>query len=111
MTVETRDKGGIKIVGVEGELRGEDTTLVKCVTDLLVTHGTRVILDLGHVPYMNSSGLGTLVRLVAQANTQECRVVLANLTPFIAGAMNTSQLDRFFEIFPTSDDALRTLSK
>ena len=111
MTVETRDHEGIKIVRPFGELRGEDTMLVKCVTDLLTSPGNRVVLDLGDVPFMNSAGLGTLVRIVAQANTQECRVVLANLSPFIAGAMNTTQLDRFFEIYATTEDATRKLSK
>jgi anti-sigma B factor antagonist len=109
MTIDTRDHGGIKIVRPYGDLRGEDAALIKCVTDLLTGPGTRVVLDLRNVPFMNSAGLGTLVRLVAQANTQECRVVLADLTPFIAGALNATGLDRFFEIIPTTDDAIRKL--
>ncbi len=111
MTFETRDHAGIKIVRLHGELRGDDTTaLVEQVTDLLTGPRSRIILDLGNVPFMNSAGLGTLVRLVAQGNTQESRVVLTNLSPFIAGALNTTRLDRFFEICPTTDEALRKLS-
>ncbi len=108
MTIDIHDHAGVHIVRLMGEL-GEDSGLREAVTDLLAQRGARVLIDLAAVPFVNSSGLGDLVRVTAQANVQESRVVLAGLTPFVGGVIETTQLDRFFEICPTAEDGLRRL--
>lgn len=110
MTVEIRDQAGIKLVRLHGELTDdEEGDFVEAVTNLLTGPGVRILIDLAEVPFMNSSGLGELVRVTAQANIQEAQVVLANLSPFVEGVLQTSQLDRFFEICPSTEEALARL--
>ncbi len=108
MTIDIHDHNGVHIVRLMGEL-GEDSGIVDAVTNLLERRGARVLIDMSGVPFINSTGLGDLVRLTAQANVQEGRVVLAHLTPFVAGVMETTQLSRFFETCPTSEEALARL--
>jgi anti-sigma B factor antagonist len=62
--------------------------------------GTRLILDLSGAPRINSAGIGNLVALVADANTQRSRVTMCGLTPFVAGVMSVTKLDSYFEIAP-----------
>ena len=112
MTVDIKDQAGIKIVRLRGELTGgREGDFVEAVTDLFTGPGVRVLLDLADVPFINSTGLGELVRVNAQANIQEGRVVLVNPSPFVAGVLNTTQLDRFFETSPTTEDALARLAQ
>jgi anti-sigma B factor antagonist len=110
MTIDVSDRAGIKIVRLTGELRsGIDDEFVPTVTGLLAGRGTRVVLDLTHVPLISSTGLGDLVRVNAQANVQESRVVLCELSPFVAGVLQTTRLDRFFEVCGTLDEAIALL--
>lgn len=110
MNVYIHDRDGVKIVQVHGELVGDEVGgFVEAVTNLLNGPGMRIVIDLAGVPFMNSTGLGALVRVTAQANIQEGHVVLARLSPFVDGVLQTSQLDRFFDTCRTMDDALARL--
>lgn len=110
MTFETEARSGAHIIRLHGELAGETMgDFVEAVTDLLSSPGARIVLDMHDVPFMRSDGMGILVRVTAQANVQEGRIILAAPSPFVAGALNTTRLDRFFEICPTVDDALKKL--
>jgi anti-sigma B factor antagonist len=110
MTFETEDRASIKIIRLHGELRGDELRgFVEHVTNLLTGPRSRIILDLGDVPFMNSTALGQFVRVVAQANVQESRVVLGGLSPFVEGVLSATRLNRFFEVYRTTDEALRKL--
>jgi anti-sigma B factor antagonist len=110
MRLNTEDRGGIKLVTLSGELRGDPPgEFIAAVSDLLAGPGSRVVLDLGAVRYINSSGLGELVRVAAQANVQEGRVVLANPSAFLSGMLEATQLNRFFEIAPSAAAAIQRL--
>jgi anti-anti-sigma factor len=115
MTINVEDHGGIKLVRLRGELRGEgsgqsDIDLIETVTDLLARPRAAIVLDLAGVSYMNSAGLGELVRLAAQANVQEARLVLASPSPYVAGVLEATKLDRFFETRHTAEEALQSLA-
>jgi anti-anti-sigma factor len=70
------------------------------------TSGARLVLDLSGVPRINSPGIGNLVALVADANTQGSRVVLCSLTPFVTGVMAVTKLDQFFELAGSVEEAV-----
>ena len=72
--------------------------------------GTRLILDLSKSERINSSGLGQLVLLVADANTRSSRVVLAACSPFISEVLRQSKLDRYFDVAESVAGALDRLS-
>jgi anti-anti-sigma factor len=110
MTFETADHAGVQIIHLHGELSGDlMADFVAHVTNLVSAARARIILELSDVPFMNSTALGQLVRVVAQANVQEGRVVLARPSAFVEGVLNTTRLDRFFETFPTAGEALRKI--
>ena len=77
---------------------------------LVGQQGTKLILDLSDAKRVNSAGLSHLVMLVTNANTNSSRVVLAACSPFIAGVLNRSKLDQFFEVVESVDEAVQRLS-
>jgi anti-sigma B factor antagonist len=109
MKIECESQGQATVIRLSGEFVGAQPELIAAVTDLLTRPGAAVVLDLSGVPYMNSTGLSELVRITAQANIQEGRIVLTQPSAFVEGVLQTSKLDRFFEVTPTVDDALRCL--
>lgn len=110
MTIDHQQQAGVHILKLDGQLGDpEALELVDAVSGVLTGPGAKVVLDLANVPYVNSSGLGGLVRTVAQANLQEQRVVLARPSSFFTGLLSVTHLDRFFEVFPTIEDAIQAI--
>src|SRR5262245_874143 len=68
--------------------------------------GTRLIIDLAGSPRINSAGIGNLVALTADANTNESRIVLCNAQTFVSMVISITKLDKFFTIAPNLDAAI-----
>lgn len=111
MNVEVEDLDGIKVVHVTGELTGGDTdALIEAVSNLLSDRQASIALDLAGVSFVNSAGLGDLVRLKAQANVQEARLIIANPSAYLRGVLEMTKLDKFLEAVDTVEEAIRTLT-
>ena len=110
MQVDVNEIGNTAIVRLTGDLTGgSNNIMVQTLISLFDRGVNRVVLDMSHVPFVGSLGIGDLVRVTTQANTQGGRVILAGITPFVAGVLNTTKLDKFFEIRGTADEALAVL--
>jgi len=73
---------------------GQLKELVKPV--IAAGHG-RILIDLGDVQHLDSSGLGTLVGLKASAiSAGYCRLELVNLTPRVADLLRITKLTQLF---------------
>lgn len=80
---------GRLVAGNAGELKG--------VVHPLIPLGRRIIVDLGDVSHVDSSGLGTMVGLKASAIRQGyCILEFANLTPRILELLRVTNLTQLF---------------
>jgi anti-anti-sigma factor len=112
MKIEIEDRAGIKILHLQGELDADEgLALVREVTEALDGRGARAVIDMAAVGSINSAGISAIVRVKAQANTQEQTVVFANPSPLVSGVLATSKLDKFLEIHLTVDEAVRHLQE
>lgn len=60
--------------------------------------GARIVLDLAGSPRVSSPGIGNLVALTADANTNAGLIVLCNIQPYVEMVIKITKLDRFFTI-------------
>lgn len=74
--------------------------------EITATARERVILDLGKVEFLDSSGLGAVVAAMKQLGPG-CRLDLARLTPTVDKVFRMTRMDRIFRIYPSTGDALR----
>jgi anti-sigma B factor antagonist len=58
----------------------------------------RLMVDLSGVPYMDSSGVGTLVEVFRRVTAYRGKMVLFGLTPRVRSVFEITKLDRFFTI-------------
>lgn len=65
----------------------------------------RMVVDLAKVPYMDSSGVATLVEAMQLARKQSTRLVLSAMQPKVRSIFEIARLDRVFTIVATLDDA------
>ena len=73
--------------------------------DLTTTPSERVVLDLSHVEFLDSSGLGAVVGSMKQLGRAR-RLDLAGLTPTVEKVFRITRMDRVFRIFPDTDTAI-----
>ena len=94
-----KDQHGNAVTTVKchGKLVAETATEMKGVVHPLIPLGGRIIVDLGDVSHLDSSGLGTLVGLKASAIRQGyCILEFANLTPRIIELLRITNLTQLF---------------
>lgn len=111
MRIRIRDVEGIKVLDVEGKmLRGEgDTLLQQSITDLIDDGYDHLIVNLSGVPYIDSSGLGELVRSFTLVRRLGGKVGLTNLSPRIIDLLTITKLSTVFDTYETDEDAVRAM--
>ena len=77
--------------------------------DLTTTQSERVVLDLSHVEFLDSSGLGAVVGSMKQLGRAR-RLDLAGLTPTVEKVFRITRMDRVFRIFPDTKTAIEDVA-
>lgn len=70
-----------------------------------MSDGTNVLLDLGRMVHIDSSGLGVLVQILQKAKSGGGKMVIAALQPGPKIVFDITKVSRVFEIVPTVADA------
>jgi len=64
-----------------------------------------VLLNMSQVDFINSSGLGTLVSTLKIVRTNNGRILLSSLAPYVQEIFEITQLSHIFEIFESESEA------
>ena len=110
MAASTRQVGGVTVVDISGgiELGEESAALRDLVSELLNNGHKQILLNLGAVHYIDSSGLGTLVSSFTSARKQGGELKLLNLTDKVTDLMQMTKLYTVFDI--KNDEAVAVKS-
>jgi anti-sigma B factor antagonist len=113
MKIKTTEKYEAVIIELKGNVMGGDDT--KDFNDLLhklIDEGkTKMIIDLGDVKFMNSSGLGMLIGGLTTVKKANGFYKLANVTDKIESLLIITKLITIFEHYDSVDAAIESLSK
>jgi anti-sigma B factor antagonist len=69
-------------------------------------HPAQIILDLSNVPYMDSSGVASLVKLLARLRREKVPLRLAGLRPRVRSVFEITRLDTVFDIYASVQEAM-----
>ena len=110
MKIKTTEKYEAVVLELKGNVMGgDDTKEFNEVLHKLIDGGkTRVVLDLGGVKFMNSSGLGMLIGGLTTMKKAEGHLKLANVTEKIESLLIITKLIKIFESFDSVDDAVKS---
>jgi anti-sigma B factor antagonist len=109
--VRERLVDGVAVLSFSRGLKGEGEEALKQLIDDLVRRGQlRVLIDLGEVPYLDSSDLGRLIRCHISIRQAGGRVRLCRLSERVRGIMKMTRLDTVMEIYDTEAAALASLA-
>ena len=100
---------GIVVVDCGGRIVfGEETAELRDQVKALITTGSRIILNLADVTYIDSGGLGTLVALYTTARNAGGAVKLARLTQRVGDLLQVTKLLTVFEVFNSEEEAVQS---
>jgi len=112
MQIEERAVGDVVVLDLKGKITlGEGDELLKDKVNSLVNQGhKKIVLNLADVPYIDSAGLGEVVRTYTTVSRQGGSLKLLNLTKRITYLLSITKLLTVFETFDTENDAVRSFS-
>jgi len=110
LDVKTISEKKITIVEVVGEVDlYSSPDLRKVLLGLTGSKTSTILVDLGKVKYMDSSGVATLVEALQQVGRYSGKLKLANLRDAVKDVFELSRLDKVFDIYATLMDAKQSV--
>ncbi len=108
MQIKEKIENDIAILTMKGDLLGEpDTTTVRDkIYSLVSDEVKKVVIDLGSVNYMNSSGLGSLISALTTMRNSGGELRLARVGAKVLNLFVITQLVKVFDTYETVDRAL-----
>ncbi len=76
------------------------------VLKILDNRPKRIVISLGDVDYMDSSGLASLVKLLSRSRKTGAAIVLAGLKPRVKSLFEITRLNSIFRICDTVEEAM-----
>ena len=112
MEIQERTLQDVVVLDLKGKLTiGEGDELLKERISNLVQQGHRkLLLNLEGVPYVDSAGLGEIVRTYTTVSRQGGKLKLVNLTKRITDLLAITKLLTVFETYESEDEAVRSFS-
>ena len=113
LTTNIRHSGAVAIVDLAGQITlGDSTGRLRDTLRSLLSQGTKhIVLNMGNVGYVDSSGLGELVGIYTTATNQGAAVKLLNVQKKLRDLMQITKLHTVFESFENEGQAVASFSK
>jgi anti-sigma B factor antagonist len=110
MKIVERQVDDVNILDVHGKiLIGEgDDALREAVTKLVKGGQKKILLNLADVPYVDSAGLGEIVRCYTTVSREGGRLKLVNLTKKIQDLLAITKLLTVFETYDSEAEATKS---
>ena len=86
LTLDVERTGDVAVVKLHGKLKFGVNDVLYSKVSRLIPECKRVVLDLSELTQMDSTGLGTLVRLYVSAKSHGCELQLIHLQAADSGA-------------------------
>ena len=113
MKSSTRQVDGVTIVDLSGRITlGEGSTMLRdIVRDLIAKGQKKILLNLGDVTYIDSSGIGELVSAFTTVRNGGGELKLLNLTKKVHDLLQITKLYTVFDIKDDEAAAIQSFNK
>ena len=108
LTIASREVDGVTVLDLNGRITlGEGSVqLREAIRDLISKGSKTILLNMGDVNYIDSSGLGELVSAYTTAKNQGAAVKLLNLTKKVKDVLQLTKLYTVFDVFEDEASAI-----
>ena len=112
MKIKEKIEDHVAILTLSGKMMGgpETTALHDHIRGLINDKINKVVIDLGDVRWMNSSGMGVLMACMTTLISAEGKLVLARVSEKVNSLLIITQLIKVFDTYETVERACASLS-
>jgi anti-sigma B factor antagonist len=109
--ITERRVGDVTILELRGHLTlaDDDKRLMRRVAALLAEGSRTLLLNLHHVSYIDSPGIGEIVGAFTRASRAGGTLRICEISPRVREVLEATNLDSVLEIFDSEEQALRTM--
>jgi anti-sigma B factor antagonist len=113
MKIKEKIENQVAVLSLSGKMMGgpETTALHDHIRGLMNDGINRVVIDLGGVKWINSSGLGVLMAAMTTLKNSEGQMKLANVTEKVESLLMITQLMRIFDTYDSIERAVAAMSE
>lgn len=107
LSLETRDVGRVTIVRCKGRIvAGHETEALRAHVAWILRDRRSIVLHLGEVAFIDSSGLGTMVRSLTSTRQVHGDLKLCDVPQHVRKVLELSHLTKLFESHESEDRAV-----
>ncbi|HAV24220.1 MAG: hypothetical protein A2X67_12165 [Ignavibacteria bacterium GWA2_55_11] len=112
MTIKESMHGTVAVLSLKGDLMGEPETanVRERIYDFLSKGTHNIVLDLGHLRYVSSTGLGTLIAALTSVKNKGGDLRLASVTDKVESLFVITQLVKVFKEYETVERAVKSFA-
>jgi anti-sigma B factor antagonist len=102
----------ILVLTLSGDLIGEDNgaSILELATDHIKNNVRYCIVDISHVRYINSSGIGVLITILTKFRNKGGEVYLVRPSENVKKLLIITKLNAIFNVAETEEEAVQGLS-
>ncbi len=110
MKQQIRDAGDVRIISLSGKITigAGDVMLRELINESLESGHTKLLLDLGNITTIDSSGIGEMVASYTSAKNRGAELKLVNLSKKINDILQVTQLITVFDVFNNEAEAVES---
>ncbi len=109
--IKKQVRPGVVVLAMTGSIRiGPNCQQIELALDEIISQGsTWVVFDMAEVTYIDSAGIGTVVRGLIKLRKLGGTLRLAGVKGMVGGVLKLTQVDRTIQVFPTAEEAAQDL--
>jgi anti-sigma B factor antagonist len=110
MKILQRKEGEVCILSLEKACYLDNET-EEYFADALMKHikeNDKLVVELENIEYINSAGLGALIKIYSACREKGCAFKMANPRPRIAAFFDITKMNTLFDIHPALQEALES---
>ncbi|MDX1958178.1 MAG: STAS domain-containing protein [Leptospiraceae bacterium] len=112
MEITQREVDSIPVIDIVGEVDLYNTKEIKDLIDQMIKDGKyQIVLNLEKVPFMDSSGIGTLVTGMYRLKKYHGNLKIVNIVGSVAKVFKMTGMDAHLEIFEDEKIAVQSFQK
>jgi anti-sigma B factor antagonist len=104
MDIQVESRGDYRIVHIKGKITFESCAVLQNRLDSVLDEGARqIVIDFKEVPFIDSSGVGEVLRLFKRMKDVNGEVLLANPNPKLRDLFSMYRFNQFMKILEHTD--------
>lgn len=112
MNISTRKVDGVFVVDIIGRIvLGEGGRLRETISNALANGERKLLLNLGEVDYIDSAGLGDIIRAYTSVTKQSGQLQLLKLTNRVRDLLQITKLCTVLEVHDDEAEAIVSLNR